>query len=134
MSADCHLLRPGFCLFCSAPGLCSLSFSWHQVGFLLQPLVAVSCPAGPSLPNPHLLLPPRPSSLRSCSGLSPGNPSWPLPGLGLGPVASTILHCLQLFACWVFVLWPSSSSKGAPCLRLQRPAYVCLYARSQTFG
>lgn len=52
MSADCHLLRPGFCLFCSVPGLCSLRFSFHQVGFLLQPLMAVSCPAGPSLPNP----------------------------------------------------------------------------------
>lgn len=59
LSADCHLLRPGFCLFCSVPRLCSWRFSFHQVGFLPQPLMPVSCPAGPSPPNP----PPPPSSV-----------------------------------------------------------------------
>lgn len=135
LSADCRLLRPGFCLFCSVPGLCSLRFSFHQVGFLLQPLMAVSCPAGPSPPNPHLLLPLCPSSLHSCSGLSPGNPSRPLPGLGLGPVAPNILHCLQLFTCWLFVLWPSSSSKGlCVCVCNAQHVFVHMHVHKQMFG
>ena len=136
LSADCHLLRPGFCLFCSVPGLCSLRFSFHQVGFLLQPLMAVSCPAGAAPPPP----PPTPTSSFLCApphcvpALDSALETHPGLCLAWGWALSppNILHCLQLFTCWLFVLWPSSSSKGAPCLRLQRPACVGPYACSQT--